>query len=182
METAADDSGIRKVLHGIVQAAWIMFCLFILYVTIVPFFDLLFGNRGLVFPYYSRYMPTFHKESVTSLQYFLSLGFMHVGYLVSMVFTHYIKKILQNSIAGRFYSNDTVKYIKKAALSFAYLVVCPLSIESAIYFSEEPLGEIIQILLLGYALFWTAIGVVTIIAVSVVKRFADLYEEQRLTV
>ena len=182
METVDSDSGIRKALDYTVHAAWMAFCLLVLYVTLVPFLDPLYVYGELAFPYMVRFMPEFNMESVTSLQYYFSLGFMHIGYLMTIVFTYYIKKILQNSIAGRFFINDNVLYIKKAALSFAYLIVCPLSIESAIYFREESFSVIVRVLLLGYVMPWTVIGVITFIVIFVFKRIADLYEEQRLTV
>ena len=179
METVASDSGIRKAFYFIVHAAWMALCLLVLYITLAPFLGALFGDGKLAFPYFVVYMPGYSFESVTSLQYIFALGFMHIGYLMTIVFTYYIKKILQNSIAGHFFINDNLLYIKKAAWSLAYLVVCPISIESSIYFGGNTFPEeIVLVLLLLFVIPWTVIGVITFIVISIF----NLKEEQRLTV
>ena len=172
----------RKGLSVIVHVAWVTFSLLVLYVFLYPFIEYLFDGKELVFPYYQRFMPTFRTESVTSVQYYFSLGFMHIGYAVMIVFTYYIKKMLQSIIAGPFFVHDNVKKMKMAALSLAYIVVCPLSIESPLLYQEYPYIEWIRVFLLGYVMPWTVIGVITFFGIKGFKYISKVYEEQRLTV
>ena len=181
-ETIDHASIARKGLSVIVHVAWITFSLLVLYFILYPFIEYLFTGKELVFPYYQGFMPTFRNESVTSVQYYFSLGFMHLGYAAMIVFTYYIKKMLQSSIAGRFFVHDNIKKIKMAALSLAYIVVCPLSIESALYYKEESYIEWIRVFLLGYVMPWTVIGVITFLGIMAFKDISKVYEEQRLIV
>ena len=176
------ESIVRTGLGFIVQIVWVSFSLFVLYTILYPFIEFLFAGKELLFPYYQGFMPTFKRVSVNSVQYYFSLGFMHLGYIVVLLFMYYIKKMLQYSIKGRFFVLENVKEIKIIALLLAYLVVCPLSIESPLIYQEYPYTIWIRIFLLGYIMPWTVIGVITFWGIKVFKHISSVYEEQRLTV
>jgi hypothetical protein len=180
-ETLHRESFARKGLSVAVQVAWVAFSLLVLYVVLYPFIVFLFAGKELVFPYYPKYMPTFRPESVSSFQYFLSLWFMHLGYAGLIVFAYSIKKMLQQGIAGRFFTHDNEKMIIMAALSLAYLVVCPGSIEVPLYFQEITYAEWIQILL-SYLMVWIGIGVITFLGIRAMNYVSRVREEQRLTI
>ena len=180
VETVDRDSGLRKGVNFVINAVWISFCFFVLYVALVPFLYYLESNE-LLFPYMETFMPTFERSEVTSTQYYFSLIFMHLGYVMTIVLSYNLKKMLQKIIIGRFFTHDSVIYIKISALSIAYMVVCPLSVECAIYLFNS-VNEFVRVFLLGYVMPWVVIGIITFIALTAFKRITDVYEEVKMTV